>query len=69
MESFGIVHTKRVKVFDSGGGELSDEDIEIIDTTEPLFLSMGEDFCHNSVLALYEERRLLGKGGFGVVKL
>ena len=48
---------------------MSDEDIEIIDTAEPLFLSMGEDFCRNSVLALYEEKRLLGRGGFGTVML
>jgi serine/threonine protein kinase len=65
----GISMTSKCKLFDSGGGELSDDDIDYINPQEPLFLSLGEEFVKNSSLAIYEEIGLLGKGGFGTVKL
>jgi serine/threonine protein kinase len=69
MEEFAVPHTTRCKLFDSAGDELSDEDIDFLDSFEPLFLSLGEEFCRYSVLALYEEVETLGQGGFGLVKL
>lgn len=65
----GISFTSKCKLFDSGGGELDDDDIDYINPQEPLFLSLGEEFVKNSSLAIYEEIKLLGKGGFGTVKL
>lgn len=61
-------HTK-CKIYDSNGGQLSDEDIEYINPEEPLFLSKGEQFKKSSSLAIYEEIKQLGKGGFGSVFL
>ena len=60
---------KDFKLFDSTGGEMSDEDIELLNPEEPLFLSQGEDFQKECCLSIYEEIKPLGQGGFGVVKL
>jgi serine/threonine protein kinase len=57
------------KLFDSTGGEMSDEDIELINPHEPLFLSQGENFQKECSLSIYDEVKLLGQGGFGLVKL
>ena len=61
-------HTK-CKIFDSTGGELSDDDMEFINLEEPLFFSQGEDFAKSSTIALYQEIKKLGQGGFGSVHL
>ena len=61
-------HTK-CKLYDSTGGELSDDDMEFINLEEPLFLSRGEEFAKASTIALYQEIRKLGQGGFGSVHL
>jgi len=57
------------RLFDPQGGELDNDDIEFLSSDEPLFLSKGEPFLPSSSLALYEEIKSLGKGGFGTVKL
>lgn len=59
----------KCRLFDSTGDEYSDDDMELLDPNEPLFLSQGEDFQKASSLALYEEVKSLGEGGFGTVKL
>ncbi|CAG9328346.1 unnamed protein product [Blepharisma stoltei] len=61
-------HTK-CRLYDSNGGQLSDDDLEYINPDEPLFLSKGEKFSKSSSLAIYEEIKQLGKGGFGSVFL
>lgn len=61
-------HSKCI-LFDSNGAELSDDDIEFLNTDEPLFLSLGEHFTKASSLALYTEVCKLGEGGFGSVSL
>lgn len=69
QEKFIIDKHVKCRLFDSTGGELSDDDMEYINSEEPLFLSQGEDFSKSSNLALYEEIRKLGQGGFGSVYL
>jgi calcium-dependent protein kinase len=69
MDSFGVERTQKCRLFDSSGSEIGEEDIEYLNVQEPLFFSYGEAFVKNSSLALYTEVGLLGKGGFGTVKL
>ena len=69
QEKFSIDKHIKCRLFDSTGGELSDDDMELINPEEPLFLSRGEDFAKKSTLALYEEVKKLGEGGFGSVFL
>lgn len=59
----------KCRLFDSTGDEYSDDDMELLDPNEPLFLSQGEDFQKATSLAVYEEVRPLGEGGFGTVTL
>lgn len=66
---FNIGHTVKCRLFDSTGGEIDDDDVEYMNPEEPLFLSQGEEFSKNSSLAIYQEIRPLGEGGFGCVKL
>ena len=68
-DSFGIKPRRNFKLFDSAGDELSDGDVELLNPEEPLFLSQGEEFLKDCALSIYQEIRILGKGGFGVVKL
>lgn len=56
-------------LFDSSGNEMDDDDIELHNPSEPLFLSQGEAFQKECCLSIYEELKLLGQGGFGLVKL
>ena len=69
QEKFSINKHIKCKIFDSTGGELSDDDMELINPEEPLFLSQGEEFSKSSTLALYSEIKKLGQGGFGSVFL
>lgn len=69
VEQFGLDYAPRLRLFDSAGGEVTEDDVEYLNTSEPLFLSLGEDFAKNSSMAVYEELRPLGEGGFGTVKL
>lgn len=59
----------KCKLFDSGGGELSDDDLDYLNPDEPLFLSRGEGFSKNSSILVYDPIRKLGEGGFGSVWL
>ena len=68
-ENFGLKPKSGFKVFDSAGGELSDGDIELLNPSEPLFLSQGEEFSKECALFIYSEIGPLGQGGFGTVKL
>jgi MAP/microtubule affinity-regulating kinase len=56
-------------MFDSAGGELSDDDVEYMNEDEPIFISQGEDFLKRSSLAIYTLKHALGEGGFGSVNL
>ena len=68
-DKFGINNHVKCRVFDSNGGELSDDDMEYLNPEEPIFFSQGEEFSKTSSLALYEEIKKLGQGGFGTVYL
>ena len=69
MELFKYPTTVRCKLFDQAGYELTDDDVDFLDSEAPLFLSKGEKFKRNSCLALYEQLGPLGEGGFGAVFL
>ena len=64
-----IAHHVKCKMFDSAGGELSDDDVEYMNEDEPIFISLGEDFLKRSSLAIYNLKSTLGEGGFGSVNL
>ena len=68
-DKFRINNHVKCRLFDSNGGELSDDDMEYLNPEEPIFFSQGEDFSKTSSLALYEEIKKLGQGGFGTVYL
>ncbi|CAG9329433.1 unnamed protein product [Blepharisma stoltei] len=68
-EKFDINGHTKCKLFDSGGGELSDDDLDYLNPDEPLFLSQGEEFSKNSSILVYEPIKQLGEGGFGSVWL
>ena len=65
----GLNVKKGFILYDSSGNEMEDDDIELHNPTEPLFLSLGEPFQKECCLSIYEEKRVLGQGGFGTVKL
>ena len=69
MERFDLPSVGKYTLFDSQGGEIDNDDIEYLNSDEPLFLSKGEAFIKSNSLALYQELSTLGKGGFGTVKL
>lgn len=69
IERFDLPSVGKYTLFDSQGGEIDNDDIEYINSDEPLFLSKGEPFIKSNSLALYQELNTLGKGGFGTVKL
>ncbi|CAG9334030.1 unnamed protein product [Blepharisma stoltei] len=68
-EKFNLHLKRSFKIFDSTGGEISDEDLDMLNPDEPLFLSRGEAFLRQSSMAIYEELKKLGQGGFGSVSL
>ena len=68
-EIFHIPSNVKCKIFDSTGGELSDDDVEYMVAEEPLFISQGEEFFKSSSMAIYQQISALGEGGFGSVFL
>ena len=56
-------------MFDSAGGELSDDEVEYMNPEDTLFISQGEEFYKISSLAIYQQISVLGEGGFGSVFL
>ena len=68
-EKLNINNHSKCILYDTNGAELSDDDIEYMNSEEPLFLSLGEKFSKISSLALYTEIKKLGQGGFGSVHL
>ena len=64
-----VKNSAKCILYDSGGGELSEDDLEFINPEDPLFLSQGEEFSKASSLALYKKISSLGQGGFGSVSL
>lgn len=68
-EKLSLDRHKKCKVFDCRGEELSDDDLEYLNNTEPIFISQGEKFAKNSTLAIFKEIKKLGQGGFGTVHL
>ena len=60
---------KEFVLYDSSGNEMEDDEIELHNPNEPLFLSQGEAFQKECCLSIYKEERVLGQGGFGLVKL
>lgn len=69
IEHFDLPSVGKYKLFDPQGGEVDNDDIEYLNSDEPLFLSKGEAFIKSNSLALYQELNTLGRGGFGTVKL
>ena len=65
----GLLHPKRIFAID--GVEI--DDIISIDDDGTVFISEGEDFCKpkgtGAMCAGYEVKKILGKGGFGEVRL
>ena len=65
MDAFNLPHSTRCKLMLPSGDSVTEDDIEFLDSNEPLFLSKGEKLAKGSNFALYEEVRALGEGGFG----
>ncbi|OMJ85479.1 hypothetical protein SteCoe_13164 [Stentor coeruleus] len=68
-EKLHIPHHVKCILYDSTGGELSDDDMEYMNPEEPVFISQGEEFLKSSSMAIYKELSILGEGGFGSVHL
>ncbi|OMJ92046.1 hypothetical protein SteCoe_5248 [Stentor coeruleus] len=68
-EKLNVERHSKCLLYDSQGAELSDDDIEYLNEEEPLFLSQGESFTKGSTMALYNQVKSLGEGGFGSVSL
>ena len=67
-DEFAIPGDKRCILFEPSGEKLTEDDVEFLDSGEPLYLSQGEPLAKNASFALYEEVWDLGEGGFGCVK-
>lgn len=68
-EMLKIPHHIKCIMYDSTGGELSDDDMEYMNPEEPIFISQGEEFEKSSSMAIYKKISALGEGGFGSVHL
>ena len=68
-EKLKISNHSKCKLLDTRGEPVSDDDLELINSEEPLFLSQGEKFQKSSTLAIYSEIKKIGQGGFGSVFL
>lgn len=68
-DSLSLDRHKKCRLLDLRGEELSDDDLEYINSAEPLFISQGEKFIKNSTMAIFKEIKKLGQGGFGSVSL
>jgi hypothetical protein len=53
MDQFNIPTTTRCKLFDSTGYELTEDDVDFLDDSTPLFFSAGEPFMKTNSFALY----------------
>ena len=58
-----------MRLFNSNGMELFEQDMAFLKDKEVLYVSMGEDFDINSYHTEYEKKVELGAGGFGKVDL
>lgn len=68
-EKFQLNSLSKCILYDLRGDQIAEDDLEYLNPQEPLFLSKGEDFSCNTLKALYDKVKSLGKGGFGTVKL
>lgn len=68
-EKFRLDSSIKCLLYDFRGDVIAEDDLDYINSDEPLFLSLGEEFSQNVLLALYEKIKTIGKGGFGTVKL
>lgn len=60
---------KRLRLFNSDGVEMFEEDLMFLKDKTTLYASCGEDFDSASLFSEYKKIRILGKGGFGQVVL
>eukprot|EP01016_Furgasonia_blochmanni_P053259 TRINITY_DN857_c0_g1_i1.p1 TRINITY_DN857_c0_g1~~TRINITY_DN857_c0_g1_i1.p1 ORF type:complete len:491 (+),score=135.95 TRINITY_DN857_c0_g1_i1:185-1657(+) len=60
---------KKLRLFNTEGMEILEDDLEIIKGNDVLFFSKGEDFDIMTSFHEYEVKQRLGEGGFGKVYL
>ena len=58
-----------IRIFNTEGLELYDEDFEFMNNDETVYVSTGEDFDHSSYYSEYDITKTQGMGGFGTVVL
>lgn len=52
-EKLQVEVSSKCRLYDSTGGEVYDDDIEYLNSSEPLFFSLGEDFIKGSSMVVY----------------
>lgn len=66
---WSLKHIKTLRLFNSDGVEMFEEDLTFLKDKTTLYVSQGEDFDSASLFSEYKKVRVLGKGGFGQVVL
>ncbi len=67
--NFSFSEMKKLRLFNSEGLEIYDEDVIFLQNKDILYISLGQDFKVNTYYSEYQMVKVLGQGGFGQVHL
>ncbi len=67
--NFSYSDMKKLRLFNSDGLEIYEDDVRFLQSKDILYISLGSDFKVNTYYSEYQMIRVLGQGGFGQVYL
>lgn len=63
-----VKYSSKSRLFDKEGIEIFEEDLVMLKNEDVIYIALkGEDFDYSSVLSDYDQKDILGEGGFGKV--
>lgn len=66
---FKPYHKKKMRLFNSEGLEIYENDLAFLKNEDILYVSKGEDFKFETYYSEYKLEKIIGQGGFGKVFL
>jgi hypothetical protein len=63
--NFSYSDMKKLRLFNSDGLEIYEDDVRFLQSKDILYISLGSDFKVNTYYSEYQMIRVLGQGGFG----